>query len=153
VAEEESTPLPKMGTIADLARRMDRIETRHETLEGEVRALTNTVGRLEQNQLHGQELARLRFDAIDVGVRTNNAMLTDFIHKLDGIVTGDVKTYAARELDTDWTVWRSAVDKDRQNATEFITQGRFLGRLVLIVLSTNILALAAGLYALTQMPH
>ena len=169
---EEDTPLPKIGSIADIARRMDRIESRHETLEGEVRTLSQTVGRLEQNQLHGQELAKLRFDAIDQGQK----QMTDFMKRIEAMISGEVETAQqrqGREMVADYQEWRKSVedrlpddnevieyrdwrkdvDNDRQKANEFITQGKFLGRLLLIVLSGNVLALLAGLYALMQMPR
>ena len=134
---------PRAGTIADLGRRMDRIEGRHETLESEVRALTATVSRLEQNQVHSLELNKLRFDALDTGIRANGNQLTEFIRRVEGLISGEVQTEQTRqgrEMVEDYQRWRRDVDGDRARLSR-------LGRLAIIALGGNALAIAAAVYA------
>ncbi len=96
--EETHTPAPsRVGSYADLALRIERVERRHETLEGEVRALVQTVSRVEQNQEHATELNKLRFDALDTGVKSIGGQLGDFTKRIEGILTGEVETVQGRQ--------------------------------------------------------
>jgi phage shock protein PspC (stress-responsive transcriptional regulator) len=116
VSEHDETPSPRAGSSVDLARRMDRMEQKHEELAKEVTALTATVGRVEQNQAHATELNKLRFDALDMGVKSLAGQLTDFIKRIDGMVSGEIETAQSRqgrELVDDYRKWREEVDDDR----------------------------------------
>jgi hypothetical protein len=110
----------RTGSYADLARRMDRMETRQDNLENKVTELTTLVGRVEQNQTHVAELNKLRFDALDSGVKLLASDLKGFMIRMEGIMTGEVKTHAARELEeamadsaqimSDYRLWREKVE-------------------------------------------
>src|SRR4051812_45041233 len=105
------TETPRAGSAVDLSRRMDKMEQRHEALEGEVRILAQTVGRVEQNQIHVAELNKLRFDALDTGQRALGGQLADFIKRIESIMTGEVETQATRqgqEIVADYREWRKS---------------------------------------------
>ena len=111
----EELPTTRAGSSLDLARRMDHMERKHEELAKEVAALTATVGRVEQNQAHATELNKLRFDALDMGVKSLAGQLTDFIKRIDGMISGEVETAQSRQgqaLVADYQKWRDEVDDD-----------------------------------------
>jgi hypothetical protein len=161
---EEPTARP--GSGADLSRRMDRIEQRQDSIEQEMHSLATTVGRVEQNQAHATELNKLRFDALDAGIRGNTARLDAFIARIEGIITGEIDTQQGRqgrELIADYQRWRDTVDErlaiiytPEQRALierrldehdRFVTQGTLLARLGVLIVSTNVLGLAVAIYA------
>jgi hypothetical protein len=141
--DQMSSPPSRAGSGPDLARRMDRIEGRQDSIELEVRTLAATVGRVELNQAHATELAKLRFDAIDNGMKAGFSELGAFQQRIEGILDGSIQTQQQRqgaEILADYLSWRKTVDS-------FMTQGRFLGRLAVILVSTNIIAIVVAVGA------
>ncbi len=148
----DETP-SRLGSSQDLARRMDRMEQKHEELAKEVTALTATVGRVEQNQTHVAELNRLRFDALDTGQKSLAAQLTDFIRRVEGMISGEVETTQARqgrELVTDYQHWRATVEDRLDSHDTFETQGRLLGRITLVLIGGNAIAIIAAIAAIAK---
>lgn len=136
----------RTGSGPDLARRMDRMEQRQDSIETEVRTLAATVSRVELNQQHGTELAKLRFDALDNGMRAGFSELNSFQSRIEGMLDGTIQTAQQRqgaEMVADYLVWRKNVDA-------FMTQGRFLGRIVVLLVSTNLLAFVVAIGAVVQ---
>lgn len=134
--EIDELPSTRPGTYADLSRRMDRMEQRHETLEVEVRTLASTVSRVEMNQNHAVELNKLRFDALDTGLKSIGGQLTDFTKRMEGILSGEVETAQGRQgaaLVADYVEWRKAVDRDRDAQAVINGQMRLLGRLAVLL--------------------
>ena len=134
---------PRAGTYADLARRIDRIESRLDAQEVEFRSMASAVARLTQNQEHATELSKLRFDALETGQRAIGAQLTAFMQRVEGLITGEVQTEQTRqgrEMVEDYQAWRRDVDGDRARLS-------LLGRLAIIALGGNALAIAAAVYA------
>lgn len=111
---------PRAGTYADLARRMDRQEERHEDLAKEVAGLTATMGQVVQNQKHAEELNELRFKAQNTAVSQLDTHITDVAHdlkgfmlRIDGIISGEVETVQTRQgqaIIADFMSWRKGVD-------------------------------------------
>ena len=137
---------PRVGTYADLARRIDRIEARLDAQEVEFRSMSAAVARLSQNQDHATELSKLRFDALETGMRGIGSQLAEFIKRVEGMVTGEVQTEQMRQgqaLVTDYRKWRDEVDEDRAKLA-------LLGRLAVLLVSSNVLAIAAAIYALVK---
>jgi hypothetical protein len=121
---------------------MDRMEQRQDNIETEVRTLAATVSRVEQNQMHATELAKLRFDALDNALRP----FADFMKRIEGMLSGEVETQQQREgraLVADYQTWRDGVDAD-------LTRLRLLGRIAVIVIGGNVLAIAAAVYAVVK---
>lgn len=162
--DEESVPFPRTGSGADLARRVER-------LEGSVSGLTGAVQAIELNQKHAETVTNLRFNAIDTAVAANTKALSDFMARVEGIITGEIQTAGGRqgaELVADYKTWRTSVEKrlpaddevdeyrawrrevdaDRKETDVVITQVKFLGNLVRIVVAGNVLAIVAAIYAL-----
>jgi hypothetical protein len=113
MSDDDAPPSLRAGSGADLARRMDSIEKRQDGIEQEVRTLTATVVRVEQNQNHGEELNKLRFDALTAAVGNVGGTLAAFITRIEGIVTGETETAQSRqgrELLRDYLEWRETVD-------------------------------------------
>ena len=132
------------GSAADLSRRMDRMEQRQEGFDQRLSSLTQSVARVEQNQEHATELNKLRFDALDSGMRAIGAQLSDFIKRIEGIMSGEVQTNQTREgqaLVAEYREWRDEVDADRAKLA-------LLGRLAVLLVSSNVLALVAAIYGL-----
>jgi hypothetical protein len=93
---------------------MDRIEQRQDGIEHEVRSLSATVLRMETNQEHAVELNKLRFDALDMGIKAVTGQLESFIKRIEGMLTGEVETVQSREsraLVADYQTWRRWVDR------------------------------------------
>lgn len=123
----DETPV-RAGSTADIVRRMDRIESRQDTMETKVDSLAATVARVETNQTHATELNKLRFDALDSGLRVVKEDLRGFMGRIEGIIAGDVETNQTRQgqaLVADYRKWRSEVDAfiDAQNARNARGQG------------------------------
>jgi hypothetical protein len=141
--DEQVSPTARAGSGPDLARRMDRIEGRQDSIELEVRTLAATVGRVELNQQHATELAKLRFDAIDNGMKAGFAELGVFQQRIEGILDGTIQTQQQRqgaEMVADYLTWRKKVDV-------YMTQGSLLGRLAVILVSTNVIAIVVAITA------
>jgi len=105
--------------------------------------MSAAVARLSQNQDHATELSKLRFDALETGQRAIGAQLTEFMKRIEGVMTGEVQTEQmrqGRELVEDYQSWRRDVDGDRARLS-------LLGRLAIIALGGNALAIAAAVYA------
>lgn len=132
------------------------MEQRQDNIETEVRTLSATVARVEQNQAHATELNRLRFDALDTGLKSLAGQLDGFMKRVDGILTGEVETAqskAGRELVIDYTQWRKSVDerltdlKDRQDTSKARADGRFeaisWGRAVILLAFATVPAIIA----------
>lgn len=131
------------GSAADLSRRMDRMEQRQEGFDQRLSSLAASVARVEQNQDHASELNKLRFDALDAGMRSLQIQLADFIKRVEGLVSGEVQTEQmrqGREMVADYQRWRDQVDADRAKLA-------LLGRLAVLLVSSNVLAIAAAIYA------
>lgn len=149
----EDTTAARPGSGADLSRRMDRIEQRQDSIEQEVRSLATTVGRVEQNQVHATELNKLRFDALDAGIKAVSATLSDFMRRIEGVITGEIETQQSRtgrELVADYQTWRKGVDEALDQQAVLNGQVRLLGRLAVLLASSQVLAIAAAIYALLK---
>ena len=129
---------------------MDRMEARQDSIETEVRTLAATVARVETNQIHSTELNRLRFDALDSGLRAVSGQLADFLKRFEGILSGEVDTAqsrAGRELVEDYREWRASVDAALDSHDTFVTQGKLLARVGVLLVSTNIVAVVVAIAA------
>jgi hypothetical protein len=122
--DDETISSPRAGTYADLSRRMDRMDQRQDTLESRFGELTAVVARVDENQHHSTELAKLRFDALDSKVALISTDLKGFMTRMEGIMTGEIKTAASRDLAAakeqaeregakimrEWSEWREELD-------------------------------------------
>lgn len=107
--DELTTPVPtRAGSNADLARRMDRMEIRQDTMESKVTDLATVVARVEQNQTHTAELNKLRFDALDTSTKTIVENLTSFIKRIDSLMTGETTTANTRSILDDYAKFRDS---------------------------------------------
>lgn len=147
---EETPTTPRTGSPADLVRRMERMEVRHEELSREVGSLAATVGRVESNLEHASELNRLRFDSLDATTKNIGSQLELFVKRIEAILTGEVETMQARqgrELVLDYQRWRETVetrlDKGAENDTRLNTYGRVLQALTIGGGASIIIGLAA----------
>lgn len=160
---------PRPGTGADLSRRMDRMEQKYDDLTGEVGSLKATLARVEVAQLHAVETNDLRFKALDLAIGSVGSKLDAFISRVDGIITGEIQTAQTRqgaEMVADYMRWRKGVDdrlavvwpegkkkeiEDRLDQHDkFEVQARLLGRLVVVLVGSNGLAIIAAVYALVK---
>lgn len=120
------------------------MEKKHDELAKEVVSLTKIVNRVEQNQEHATELNKLRFDALDLGVKSVSGQLTDFIRRIDGVLTGEIETTqtrAGREVIEDYKEWRGEVDHRLDDQDVLNGQVRLLGRLAVILIGSNALTI------------
>lgn len=145
---EESAPRP--GSPTDLSRRMDRLEQNHEALVGQVVSLAGTVARVELNQQHAEELNKLRFGALDQAVGSIAEKLDTFMARVEGVITGEVQTAQSRrgqELVADYQQWRAGVEDRLDKHDRFETQGRLLGRIAVLMVTSNLIAIIAAVAA------
>ena len=147
----ESTSSARPGTNLDMARRMDRMEAAHEILAREVSGLTTTIGRVELNQQHAEELNKLRFDAGSEAQKQLSTKLDVFIDRIEKIINGEVDTAQARQgqqMVADYLQWRKDVDADRDEAANVHTQLKLLGRIGIIIMSGSTITTLAALFTL-----
>ncbi|HET7070148.1 MAG TPA: hypothetical protein VFI40_04945 [Nocardioides sp.] len=135
-SEVESSPA-RAGTNADLARRMDRLEGRQDGVEKEVRDLAVTVGRVESNQKHADELSLLRHQALETGIKSLGGQFSDFTRRFEAILTGEVETVQMKQgqaMLLEWNDWRKTVNGEIEALQEAKDQGaaRTAGRVDVI---------------------
>jgi len=132
---------------------MDRMEEKHDDLAREVQGLTATVARVELNQTHAAELNGLRFSALDTAVGTLTGNLAAFMSRIEGIISGEIVTAQSKtgaEMVEDYRKWRDEVE-DRLNAHDkFETQGRLLGRIAVLLVTSNLIAFVAAIAAFVR---
>lgn len=148
--EEPTTPPARPGSAQDLSRRMDRMEENHANLAREVGTLAGTVARVELNQKHAEELNKLRFDALDTAIKAIDGTLERFMGRINAIVTGEVKLPQAAQgerMVAEYLEWRKGVDTRLDNQDVLNGQVKLLGRLALLLVPSNLIAVAAAIYA------
>lgn len=150
----DDAPVSRPGSGADLSRRMDQMERNHADLAKEVNSLAGTVALVVANQNHAAELNKLRFDALDTSVKASADKLGSFIDRVNGIISGEVKLPANEARIADWNQWRGNVDDKMEKSEGKLDeqavlngQVRLLGRLAVLLVTSNILALAAAIYS------
>lgn len=129
---------------------MERVERNHEALARDVNALAGTVQRVELNQKHAEELTKLRFDALDNGIRTVDKTLERFMDRINAIVSGEVKLPQAEQgekLVADYLGWRDTVEKRLDSGAVFEAQGKLIGRIAMILLTSNVIAIVSAVLA------
>ena len=129
------------------------MEQRQDSTETEVRTLAATVARVEQNQIHASELNKLRFDSLDLGIKSLAGQLDTFTKRVEGILTGEIETPTGRqgrEIVADYKEWRQEVDDDREAQAILNGQVRLIGRLAVLLVSSNLLAIGAAIYAIAN---
>jgi hypothetical protein len=151
---EDTTPSsPRPGSTMDLSRRMDRMEEKHDDLASEVRGLTATVARVELNQGHAEEVNRLRFGALDTAINGVGTKLEAFMGRIEGIITGEIQTAQSKtgtEMVEDYRKWRTDVEQRLDNHDKFETQGRLLGRIAVLLVTSNVIAIVAAIAAIVR---
>jgi seryl-tRNA synthetase len=156
---EEQTARP--GTTADLSRRMDRMEVSHEALAREVAGLTTTIGRVELNQNHAEELNKLRFDSVNQSIVQVEGKLDKhassfnaFIERIEGIIDGTIQTGQTREgqkVLAEYELWRGTVETRLDEASTLAIQLRFLSRIIVVLTGGSLVATATAVFvALTR---
>jgi hypothetical protein len=119
--DDDTQPAVRLGTYADLSRRMDRMDQRQDNVEAQVRDLATTVARVESNMNHSAEVSKLHFESIENGQRLLSSQLTDFVRRTEGIISGEIETAqtrAGREMVTDYIEWRKTVDAELRRLSE-----------------------------------
>lgn len=106
--EVVSVPAPaRVGSNADLARRMDRMEQRQDNQETQLRELASVTAEIRLGVQHGGELSKLRFDAIEGGLNTQRIMLSDFIKRMEGLISGETQTAQSKQLLEEYSKFRT----------------------------------------------
>lgn len=145
----EETP-PRPGSSIDLSRRMDRMEQNHEQLVKEVAGLTSTIARVELNQTHAEELNKLRFGALDVSVSNLGTKLDAFMARINALISGEVRLPQNDALMKDWRDWRADTEGRLDEQAVLNGQVRLLGRLAVLLVSGNVVALVVGVAAILK---
>jgi hypothetical protein len=157
VSEE---PASRVGSGADLSRRLEKVELNHESLAKEVAGLTSTVNQVELNQRHAEELNKLRFGSLDQAIITLRGEvaavggdLKGFMSRIEGLITGETELPQQRALMADWSSWRKDVDEDREGQRVLNGQMKLLGRLAVLLVTSNVLTVVGAAYALLSGHH
>lgn len=147
------------------------METRQDTMESKVSDLAAVVARVEQNQTHQLEVSKLRFDALDNGLKAGFSDFSLFSKRVESILSGETQTVQSRmgaDLLTDYRDWRKQVearlpaddevedyrdwrkgiDVSVAENTKFRTQGQLVARLLVILVGGNALAIVVAIAAL-----
>ena len=143
---DDDMPSTRPGSGADLSRRIERLEHNY----GELAA---TVSRVEITLQHGDELNRLRFASLEGAINSTgkdiakvSTDLEGFMARIEGLISGEIQTSATRqgaELVADYQKWRREVDNDRSRLA-------LIGRIAVLLVTSNVLAWAAAIYAVTR---
>lgn len=145
--ENASSSAPRIGSAQDLSRRMDRVEQRQEDQAREIASLGATVQRVEQNQSHASELNKLRFDALDAGVKGLGGQLADFMKRIEGMISGEVETVQTRqgrEILEEYKAWRVGVEERLDTAEKLEVRVSTFGRtLYLLTIGGGIVTVCA----------
>lgn len=109
--DQTAAPASRAGSGPDLARRMDRMETRQDNIEAKVTDLATVVSRVELNQQHATELATLRFNAVDTAVKNIDGTLERFMGRINAIVSGEVQLPQSQQIMADYRKWVESVEQ------------------------------------------
>lgn len=137
------------------------MEQRQDSQETQLRDMAAVVSRVELNQGHQLEVSKLRFDAIDIMMKTQaetekglDAKLTAFMLRIDSLMSGETQTAMTRDIladyakrNSDLAIWQKEVDDDREEGKVFHAQVALLGKLAYILVSTNIVAVVIAIAA------
>jgi len=145
------------------------MEQNHETLTREVSSLKGTVGRVEQNQVHAEELNKLRFASLDTAVGTLTTDLKGFMSRIENIISGEIETAQSKQgkaILADYQRWHDEVDaklatvytpeqrmeieRRLDSHDKFETQGRLLARIGVLMLTSNVIAIIAAIAAVIK---
>lgn len=114
--EVASTPAPaRVGSNADLARRMDRMEQRQDNQETQLRDLAAVVSEIRLGVAHGSELSKLRFDALDTGLNASRTDLAAFMKRIEAIMSGEIQTAQGKAMMDQYTAFVRESIEDRKN--------------------------------------
>lgn len=138
------------GSNKDLARRMDRQERNHAALAKDVASLAGTVERVALNQQHSDELTKLRFDSLDTGLGTLKDTLDRFMGRINALITGEVRMPQAEQMVNEYLAWRASVDKALDDQAVMNGQVRLLGKLAVLLITSNIASIAVAIFALVE---
>jgi hypothetical protein len=118
--------------------RLSRLETKYDEL-------VQTVARVELNQKHAEELNRLRFDALDLNQKTLTTQVSEFIKRIDGLISGETEMPRQRDLMADWVKWRGEVEADRE--AQAVRNGRIdlVAKVVYGLVGGNVVAIAGAI--------
>ena len=143
---DDDMPSTRPGSAVDLSRRIERLEHKYDEIAA-------VVVRVEVNQQHSEELNRLRFASLEQAIGSTGrdvakvgTDLEGFMARIEGLISGEIQTNASRqgaELVADYQRWRREVDTDRARIS-------FLGRIAVLLVTSNLLAWGAAIYALLR---
>ena len=152
---EEAQPRP--GSSIDLSRRMDRIEARQDTIESKVTDLASVVSRVEQNQTHAREIDELRYKTLNTAIENLGATLNAFMGRVNAIISGEVRLPGNEALMKEWRDWRDSVNAKLELSEAKLDeqavlngQVRLLGKLAVLLVSGNVLAIIAAVAAILK---
>lgn len=150
--DEDTTARP--GSLADLSRRMDRMERRQEQADTKVTDLGTVVARVEANQAHAIELNQLRFNALDNGMKAVSSevalMRTDFagfVNRVNALISGEASTTQGRKMLEEYEDFKRDTERRLAKHDTFETQGRLLGRIAVILVSTQVVSIVVAIGA------
>lgn len=132
---------------------MDRMEEKYDALAGQFSTLAQTVTVIAREQGHQDQLASERHDNLKEKLAGVSAMLSGFMARVEGMIDGSIQTAQSRqgaELVADYQRWRARVDDTLDQQAVLNGQVRLLGRIAVLLASTNVLALFAAIYAVVK---
>ena len=141
------------GSPSDLSRRMDRLEAAHEGQARELASLAGSVAMLSKDLTHAEENNKYRFELLGNNVASLGTDLKAFMSRIEGMIDGTVQTTQSRqaaETLADYYRWRKEVDEDRERQAVLAGRLDLLGRLAVLLVGGNALALIAAIYAVVQ---
>ena len=144
---DELDTSPRRGTTASLEVRVARLEAQYDRIDAKVDDLGAVVARVELNQKHSEEVAKLRYDGLDSGLRTLTSKTETFIDRIDKMISGEVPNRNAERQLEEWTEWRKTVNQGLGQSGELRTQMRLLGRLAIFLTGGSLIGTGLAIYA------
>lgn len=118
-SDDLTTP-PRAGTYADLSRRMDRMENRHEDLALQVRTVAADIASVKLQAEHVEKLNELRFTSLDKGIHAVESKVDAFIARIEGLISGDVQTPQGKLMMDQYKQFVSDTQSTQQRLVERI---------------------------------
>lgn len=136
-----------------MARRMDKLESNHDSLRQEVSGLKSTVERVELNQKHAEEVNALHFAALNTGLTTMSGKFDAFVTRIDGIIAGEIQTAQSQQgqkILAEYLEWRKSVELEMEESRDFRTQTKTIGNIIKLLVAGNTIAIIAGVAAILK---
>lgn len=136
----EDTATGRSGSGPDLARRMDRMESRQDEQAKQIADIRSAVDLVVVNQRHADEINSSRHELLKAAIADVGKEFKDFSARINALISGEIRLPQQTEMLADWTGFRGKTEsrldalEDQQAKTNgvWVAIGGFKGAVVAI---------------------